>query len=184
MRNILLAILLSVAANLASGSALNTVAGRSAETSGCGDPDDALQLYRLHRISYSWMTDVGTVNDLILDHGLLLETVAAMVFVTQEESTVPFYFLSSSALHDNFLTVNAIERDTAIAQGYLLRPEFQTFIYATQVCGSVPFYHVFNSAKTNNFYTISESERDSAISSGGYTDQGIAGYVLPPGVAC
>ena len=47
-----------------------------------------------------------------------------MVFLTQEESTVPCYFLSSDpALEDNFVTTNATERDDAIASGqYALRP--------------------------------------------------------------
>ncbi|KAJ7729158.1 hypothetical protein B0H16DRAFT_1587306 [Mycena metata] len=190
MKHILSAILLSAVVGFAS--ALNNIhtplvaaTERSAET--CGDPDDTLAFYRLHAASvfaYSYSTDAAFVSAAILQDGYVLESVIGMVFVTQETSTVPCYFLSSGALEDNFLTTNTTERDAAIAEGYTLLPTFQTYIYPTQLCGSIPMYRLYNAAETSNYFTTSESERISAISSRGYADVGIAGYVLPAGVAC
>ncbi|KAJ7330429.1 hypothetical protein DFH08DRAFT_623029, partial [Mycena albidolilacea] len=96
---------------------------------------------------------------------------AAFVFVTQEESTVPLYRLSSAAATDNFYTISTTERDNAL--------DPMTYIYPTQVCGSVAFYRLFHKTKLVNFYTISEAERLDFITNQGYTDIEIAGYVLP-----
>ncbi|KAJ7898621.1 hypothetical protein B0H14DRAFT_2674914 [Mycena olivaceomarginata] len=191
MKHILSAILLSIVVG-GFASALNnihtpSVAATERSTETCGDPDETLAFYRLHAASvfaYSYSTDAGFVSGAILNNGYVLESVIGMVFVTQEESTVPCYFLSSGTLEDNFLTTNTTERDAAIAHGYNLLPTFQTYIYPTQICGSIPMYRLYNSAKTSNYFTTSESERLSAISTRGYADVEIAGYVLPAGVAC
>ncbi|KAF7351629.1 hypothetical protein MSAN_01595500 [Mycena sanguinolenta] len=184
MKHILRAILLSIVVGLAAAMDNLSTAERSAET--CGDPDDTLAWYRLYNanlVTYSYTTDVPLVTTLILGNGYALQTIMGMVFVTQEESTVPCYFLSSPALEDNFVTINATERDVAIANGYALLPALQTYIYPSAICGSIPMYRLYKSAQTLNFFTTSESERLSAISSGGFSDLGIAGYVLPAGVA-
>ncbi|KAF7374141.1 hypothetical protein MSAN_00295500 [Mycena sanguinolenta] len=162
-----------------------TATERSAET--CGDPDDALPWFRIHEapsFAYSYSTDPSFISSAILHDGYVLETIMGRVFLTQEESTVPCYFLTSGTFADNFVTTNATERDTALTHGYTLLPTFQTYIYPTQICGSIPMYRLYNSAETSNFFTVLESERLSAISSRGYADLGIAGYILPEGVAC
>ncbi|KAF7374131.1 hypothetical protein MSAN_00294400 [Mycena sanguinolenta] len=190
MKHILSTILLCTVVGLAAATnnlhtPSTTAAGRSTET--CGDPDDTLAWFRIHAASvfaYSYSTDPSFISSAILNDGYVLDTIMGMVFLTQEESTVPCYFLSSGALLDNFVTINATERDAAIASGYTLLPTFQTYIYPTQICGSIPMYRLYNSAETSNFFTTSESERLSAISSRGYADLGIAGYILPVGVAC
>ncbi|KAF7374207.1 hypothetical protein MSAN_00302800 [Mycena sanguinolenta] len=186
MKHIPPSILLSIVVGLAA--AMNNLhgAGRSAET--CGDPSDTLPWYRVGLISgfaYGYGTDLTWVNSVIRNNDYALQTIMGMVFLTQGESTVPCYFLASIPLVDNFVTINATERDAAIASGqYVLVPTFQTYIYPTEICGSIPMYRLYNSAQTSNFFTTSESERLSAISSSGYADLGIAGYVLPAGVAC
>ncbi|KAJ7442091.1 hypothetical protein B0H11DRAFT_1749398, partial [Mycena galericulata] len=87
------------------------------------------------------------------------QNIMGMVFLTQEESTVPCYFLSSDVLADNFVTINATERDAAIASGqYVLLPTLQTYIYPTEMCGSIAVYRLYNSAKT------SRNRRDSVPS--------------------
>ncbi|KAF8195257.1 hypothetical protein K438DRAFT_1760918 [Mycena galopus ATCC 62051] len=154
-------------------------AARSAET--CGDPADAVPFYRLYyspTVDHVYITDVNLINPAIQD-GYSLETVPAMVFVTQEESTLPFYRLYNAAATDSFYTLNTTERDMALASGYVLQPsDPQTYIYPTQICGSVPFYRLYNSPSTDNFYTISETESIEAANQG-YSYIGIAGYVLP-----
>ncbi|KAF8179996.1 hypothetical protein K438DRAFT_1207071, partial [Mycena galopus ATCC 62051] len=76
--------------------------GRSAET--CGDPADAVPFYRIFDASIParfYTPNVATVTTSIKT-GYALETVAAMVFATQEESTVPFYRLVDPAISVGF----------------------------------------------------------------------------------
>jgi hypothetical protein len=111
--------------------------------------------------------------------GYLLQGVAAYVFGSQEESTVPFYRLASASGSDNFYTISETERASALANGYAVPANNPvTYIYPTQICGSVPLYRLFHAAKIDNFYTTLEWERQEFIADG-YTYIEIAGYVLP-----
>ncbi|KAJ6460517.1 hypothetical protein C8R45DRAFT_1108930 [Mycena sanguinolenta] len=90
------------------------MAGRSAET--CGDPDDTLAWFRLNwacQFVYTYSTDPAWISTVILVDKYVLQTIMGMVFLTQEDSTVPCYFLTSGILADNFFTTNATERDAA-----------------------------------------------------------------------
>ncbi|KAJ7243539.1 hypothetical protein C8J57DRAFT_1366112 [Mycena rebaudengoi] len=190
MKHILPAILLSVMVGPTSAlysSNTPRAAARSAET--CGDPAHALPFYRIYAASITehfYTPDVIAVSVGIRNNAYNLEKVAAMVFVTQEESTVPFFRLvcgSESATY-NLWTISTTERDDSIKKKCLLAPAAQAYIYPTQICGSVPFYRADNVAKTDILYTTSESEQLDFIANQGFTDMGIAGYVLPAGVAC
>ncbi|KAF8182983.1 hypothetical protein K438DRAFT_1937611 [Mycena galopus ATCC 62051] len=177
--SILLATLLSIPLSLTAAKNLTTTPrslARSEET--CGDPADSLPFYRIYAASFPlhfYSFDVTDLSAAILSRGYTLQTVAGMVFATQEESTVPFYHLILKSVH--LWTISTAERDTAIQEGYVLETVDQSYIYPTQICGSVPFYHL--STQTDNFYTTSESERLAFITTEEYTDMGIAGYVLP-----
>ncbi|KAJ6484915.1 hypothetical protein C8R45DRAFT_1075236 [Mycena sanguinolenta] len=153
---------------------------RSDET--CGDPLLAVPYYRTYSsslISHAYTADVPALNGGIIN-GYPLQTVAGLVFVTQEVSTVQFYRLSRAG--HIFYTASTTERDNAIAAGYALyTAEPPVYIYSTQICGSVPFYRLFNAAAQDTFYTVSESERLDFITNQGYTDVEIAGYLLPLG---
>ncbi|KAJ7936552.1 hypothetical protein B0H13DRAFT_2649365 [Mycena leptocephala] len=127
---------------------------------------------------YLYTINVKQVTNAIAGDGYILEDVAALVFITQEESTVPLYRLFSATAVDNIYTTSTTERDNAIKNGYTLITVLQAYAYPTQVCGSVPFYHLFASSQNTNFYTASASERLDFIANG-YQDMGIAGYVLP-----
>ncbi|KAJ7292538.1 hypothetical protein C8J57DRAFT_1266265 [Mycena rebaudengoi] len=158
----------------------------SVETSGCGDPIHAVPFYRSYKpaaVDHFYTTNVNIVTRAITGASYSLQGVAALVFVTQEESTVPFYRLAidgPGVAPDNFYTISTTERDNALQNGYLnVSSDPFTFIYPTQVCESVPFYHLFHKTKTDNFYTTSESEGLDFLANQGYTDIGIAGYVLP-----
>jgi hypothetical protein len=129
-------------------------------------------------VDHYYITDVNGITDHAPSYAL--QEVAALVFVTQEESTVQFYRLWSSAATDSFYTISTTERDNALKNGYaVIATDPLVYIYPTQVCGSVPFYRLFHKTKLDNFYTTSESERQDFISNQGYTDIEIAGYVLP-----
>ncbi|KAJ6493895.1 hypothetical protein C8R47DRAFT_1069851 [Mycena vitilis] len=166
---------------VAVGSALSTHASmpRSSET--CGDPSLTVPFYRIYSssgIDHEYTTFVGNVNHDVLVDGSLLQTVAALVFVTQGTSTVPFYRLFSTADTDHFYTVSTTERDAAVKNGYVVQDE-PLYIYPTQICGSLPLFRLFSSAAQDNFYTVSESERLDFIENQGYADVEIAGYVFP-----
>jgi hypothetical protein len=154
---------------------------RSSQT--CGDPADALPFYRTYNptvVDHCYTTDVTFLNDIVRTDSYPIQSVAAFVFVTQEESTVPFYHLHSIAATDSFYTISTTERDNALNNGYIVLAEDPvTYIYPTQICGSVPFYRLYHQTKMDNFYTISEAERLDFIANQGYTDIEIAGYVLP-----
>ncbi|KAJ7708406.1 hypothetical protein B0H16DRAFT_1632732 [Mycena metata] len=158
------------------------VTGRTTQT--CGDPSDAVPYYRTLSnalTDYYYTADAALVDTVFVGTGnYALQGVAGLVFLTQEESTVPFYRLGKTAV--NFFTANTTERDIAIQQGYRLTPNDPlTYIYPTEICGAVPFYRMVNTAEQANFYTTSESERLDFLANQGYTDLGIAGYILPLG---
>ncbi|KAJ7722716.1 hypothetical protein B0H16DRAFT_1896069 [Mycena metata] len=152
---------------------------RSADT--CGNPADALPFYRAYNpagVDHFYTADVNVLLFSIGNYPL--QEVAALVFVTQESSTVPFYRLYNSAATDNFYTTSTTEMDNALRNGYVnVTGDPFTYIYPTQVCGSVPFYRLYHETKLDNFYTTSETERLDFIANQGYTDIEIAGYVLP-----
>ncbi|KAJ7722320.1 hypothetical protein B0H16DRAFT_358119 [Mycena metata] len=151
---------------------------RSLQT--CGDSADALPFYRLYDptiVDHVYTTDLVLVNADAPTH--TFQGVAALVFGTQEESTVPFYRLVNRATAVNLYTTSETERADALQNGYIAPPNNPvTYIYPTQICGSVPFYRLYNKVETDNFYTTSESERLEFLAEG-YTDVEIAGYVLP-----
>ncbi|KAJ7686735.1 hypothetical protein B0H14DRAFT_3907544 [Mycena olivaceomarginata] len=180
MKYILSAILISFA--VGSASAFHTQPDEARSTETCGSPTDALPFYRSYNptvVDHFYTTSVSRANS-AFTISYALESVAALVFVTQEESTVPLYWLYSTTAIDNFYTISTTARDAAVEIGYsIVTPEPVLFIYPTQVCGSVPFYHLYHKTKIDNFYTTSESEKLDFVSNKGYTDVDIQGYVLP-----
>jgi hypothetical protein len=156
---------------------LRTPQKRSSNT--CGNPADAQPFYRIFKptpADYLYLTSIDLVNSAT---AFAFDGVAAFVFATQEESTVPLYRLAigSTPTH-NFYTTSTTEIATALQSGWRVAGN-PFYIYPTQMCGSVPFYRLYNASKGANFYTISESERLDFITNQGYVDVEIAGYVLP-----
>ncbi|KAJ7835624.1 hypothetical protein B0H13DRAFT_2369230 [Mycena leptocephala] len=105
-------------------------------------------------VDHFYTNDISNLNAAVATYPV--QGVAALVFITQEESTVPFYRLYSAALTDNFYTINTTERDSALNNGYVFGNDPFNFIYPTQICGSVPFYRLNHEKKFDNFYTTSE----------------------------
>ncbi|KAJ7895739.1 hypothetical protein B0H13DRAFT_1624260, partial [Mycena leptocephala] len=129
-------------------------------------------------VDHFYTTSVANLNGDIVNGSDALEGVAALVFTTQEESTVQFYRLFSSNTTDHFYTISTTERDNALNDGYVIQHE-DIYIYPTQLCGSIPLFRLFSAAGQDNFYTTSESEKQEFITNDGYTDEGTAGYVFP-----
>ncbi|KAJ7731386.1 hypothetical protein B0H16DRAFT_1583769 [Mycena metata] len=174
-----LAVISALAVNL--GSALSTHESQTRSSQTCGDPTLVVPLYRGYvaaSIDHLYTTSVADLNaDTLAASVDVLQGVAALVFATQEESTVRFYRLYSSAASAHFYTTSTTERDNAVSNGYVLQSEL-IYIYPTQICGSIPLFRLFSSAGKDYFYTTSQSEVQDFISDG-YTEQGTAGYVFP-----
>ncbi|KAJ7044344.1 hypothetical protein C8F04DRAFT_1174777 [Mycena alexandri] len=154
----------------------------SRTTQTCGDPSNVVPYYRTFSTplsDYYYTADAALVDAVYVGTGnYALQGVAGLVFIDQEESTVPFYRLTKFEV--NFFGANTTERDIAIQQGYgLTSTDPLTYIYPTEICGAVPFYRVVNAAGQANIYTTLESERVDFVTNQGYTDLGIAGYILP-----
>ncbi|KAF7374124.1 hypothetical protein MSAN_00293700 [Mycena sanguinolenta] len=190
MKHILHALFLSVTValtatqNIPHNDAYQTdTLGRSAET--CGDPTDALPFYRAIvpqssvPMRYFYSSNL-TVTNTGIKGGWNLQAVACLVFITQEESTVPFIRLDG-ADGEFIYTANTTELENALLNGFTIPAvDPETFVYPTQICGSVPFYHLRNAATKVNFYTASTAEMQ-VFNANGYSTIGIAGYVLPVG---
>ncbi|KAJ6458261.1 hypothetical protein C8R45DRAFT_913332 [Mycena sanguinolenta] len=124
----------------------------------------------------------GDVTSLVGAQGFTFLGVSARVFPTQETSTMPLYLVylvQNGEVSDHLYTMSETERDLALEIGY--RDDGITaYIYPTQICGSVPYYRLYDSAATEHFYTVSEADQQSHLAAGGWSDEGIVGYVLPP----
>ncbi|KAF7345869.1 hypothetical protein MVEN_01608800 [Mycena venus] len=118
-----------------------------------------------------------------VSRGYTFAGVAARVFSTQETSTVPFFRLLTPPNRNHFYTISTAERDLFLANGFIDQG-ISSYIYPSQICGSIPLYQIFQSATTQHFYTISSTERDTMLASGGWTDEGVAGYVLDLNDSC
>ncbi|KAJ7935831.1 hypothetical protein B0H13DRAFT_2304326 [Mycena leptocephala] len=156
MKYILSAIFLSIAVRLTDASPQKRT---------CGDPANALPFYRCYNptgVDHYYTANPNHVN--LYNSGWPFQEVAAMVFITQEESTVPFYHLYKESVMDNYYTTSMAEVQAALKIGYVnVTTDPFTYIYPTQVCGSVPFYKLYSASNTDNFYTTSESERQAFI---------------------
>ncbi|KAJ7895771.1 hypothetical protein B0H13DRAFT_1885475 [Mycena leptocephala] len=100
---------------------------RSAET--CGDPADALPFYRLlaGTAEYLYLVDPAIVQSDIRA-GWTLQTVAALVFATQEVSTVPLYTLFLKAGGKILYVADQTELANALNNGYGLSGEPEVYI--------------------------------------------------------
>ncbi|KAJ6541890.1 hypothetical protein B0H19DRAFT_328289 [Mycena capillaripes] len=160
--------------------AMNLRAQASPET--CGNIADLIPLFQMYdaaKTVHYYTAQDSQVTATIREGVYAFNGVAALVFPTAEDSTVPFFCLiNGGAPTSYFFTTSSTERSTALAGGYSDCGS-TGYIYPTQVCGSVPLYRAhFVAANTDFIYTTSVADRDNAVASQGFTDEGIAGYVF------
>ncbi|KAJ7227538.1 hypothetical protein C8J57DRAFT_1481603 [Mycena rebaudengoi] len=183
MKNIL-SVIFALAVGAASTPNIEPAGAAIRSTKTCGDPTLAVPYYWMYASSvgrHFYSRDVAIVSDTLRNSAWALEGVAAFVFATQEASTIPFYRLANTGTGDNMFTSNTTEIAVQKQNGYTLQPqETQVYVYPTQIYGSVPFYQLSHLALNYHFYTASQTQRIEYIRLWGYTDQGIAGYVLAP----
>ncbi|KAJ6576926.1 hypothetical protein DFH09DRAFT_1148793 [Mycena vulgaris] len=165
MKNILSVIFVitaGVVSTLDAKPALN--ATRTTET--CGDPTLAVPFYRAYNPTVANHAYGMDLASMLKTNPWTYQALAAFVFATQEESTIPLHHMVNPTTFDRIYTTNPTE------------PLY--YIYPTQICGSVPFYRLSKLALHDHFFIASETERIEYIESQGYSDEGIAGYVFAP----
>lgn len=93
----------------------------------------------------------------------------------QSGNLTPLFRLYNPTKNVHFYTVNAAERDSAVASGY--RSEGQVGqLYSSGVNGTVALHRLHNAKKGVYLYTTSQGESDSAQKLG-YTYEGVVGYI-------
>ena len=110
--------------------------------------------------------------------GYNAEGTTGYVFSEEQPDSVPLYRLYSAGGTDHFYTTNAQEKDNAAANLGYTYEGIAGYIYPNTDCGGLPLYRSYNAQGVDHFYTMSATEWDNAVS-GGWAEEGIAGYMLP-----
>ncbi|KAJ7918206.1 hypothetical protein B0H13DRAFT_2321686 [Mycena leptocephala] len=174
-----ISLLLAFCASLSTSAPAQSMTATPPAPMTCGDPSNAVPLYVTEQIGVDYLYTIDN-DDLTADikvHPYVFRGTAARVFATRELSTVPFFRLFNPTLVEDLYTISVTERVLALESGYK-DGGIISFIYPSQICGSIPFYRMYSSATAAHFYTINETDRDARLASGGWADEGIAGYVL------
>ncbi|KAF9552708.1 hypothetical protein CPC08DRAFT_646552, partial [Agrocybe pediades] len=94
---------------------------------------------------------------------------------------VPFFRLWQPQIKDDFYTTGVDEKNQAIAFLGYQDEGIAGYLWPNTTAPipnqAIPLYRLLNSQIGDHFYTTSAPERDNAVLNGGYTNQGIAGYV-------
>jgi len=113
--------------------------------------------------------------------GYSAEGITGYIFPTQEAQTVPLYRSYQPSVFDHFYTVDKAESDNSVTKlgysyegitGYVFSPSGSSCI------GAAPWYRSYNPTIYDHFYTMLAPERDNAVANLGYSNEGIAAYIL------
>ncbi|KAJ7034293.1 hypothetical protein C8F04DRAFT_1260058 [Mycena alexandri] len=164
------------------GAAAQDMTARAPTPLTCGNSSAAVPMYYLAYPGaavndYFYSPSIGDIDIVSRGDGYNFRGVACYVFTTQALSTIPLFHVFGSTMPDNLYTTSAGERDLALENGYSDAGTV-AYIYPSQICGSVPFYRLYNAPGTAHYYTINGTERNSLLATSGWSDEGIAGYVL------
>lgn len=98
---------------------------------------------------------------------------------------IPLYRMWKPAVRDHFYTVEANEYDRAARDFGYTKEGIAGYVFSSPQAGAAPLFRLWNTHIADHFYTLSAEERDSAVR-GGYTFEGLAGYIYPYGsnLAC
>jgi hypothetical protein len=110
--------------------------------------------------------------------GYVGERTPGKIFISQQPLTVPLYRLHNVRVCDHFYTIDAKERDNAVANLEYKFEGILGYVYPDGSCGGVPLYRSFNGGVADHFYTESSIERDRAVGLG-FQYECIACYILP-----
>jgi hypothetical protein len=113
--------------------------------------------------------------------GYSAEGITGYIFPTQETQTVPLYRSYQPSVFDHFYTVDKAESDNSVTKlgysyegitGYVFSPS------GSSCPGAAPWYRAYQATIYDHFYTMSAPERDNAVANLGYSNEGIAAYIL------
>ncbi|KZT71845.1 hypothetical protein DAEQUDRAFT_665103, partial [Daedalea quercina L-15889] len=121
---------------------------------------------------YFYTTNCKEMHRALTDLTYTYEGSMGLVLRLPTVSTTLLYRLYSLNKTDHFYTDNAIPHSDYRDQGT------SAYVFETQVCGSILLYRLYSSSAMDHFYTTSETQRENALKDG-YSDEGIACYVLP-----
>ncbi len=108
-----------------------------------------------------------------------------LAWITPQEFTVPFYQLTSPATgaKSDFIFLPAVNSSAPTAPGFSVQG-IVGYAYSTQICGSVPLLLAVNTGATDSWWTTSQADYDLLLETNtGWSDAGIAFYVLPLGTS-
>ena len=150
----------------------------------CPDLKAVVPLYRAFSpgvTDHFYTADKAEMDRATSSLGYPAEGITGYIFPTQVTQTVPLYRSYSVRNTDHFYTVDKAESDRAVANlgysyegitGYVFPP-------SDPPCpGAAPLYRTYNPTIFNHFYTMSAPERDNAVANLGYSNEGIAAYIL------
>ncbi|KAJ8522776.1 hypothetical protein ONZ45_g655 [Pleurotus djamor] len=146
----------------------------------CPRARDAISLYRAWNPSntdHFYTTNAVEWNNAANLLGYTREGVTGKVFPSRASGTIPLYRLWSLGAGDHFYTTNNQEAENAKGLGYV-REGIAGWVFPNAICGSVPLYRTYSPSGTDHFYTTDFNEKNNAVRRLGYTDEGVAGYVL------
>ena len=91
----------------------------------------------------------------------------------------PLYRMWQPTAKDHFYTVDANEYDRAAKDFGYTKEGIVGYVLSNYHAGAMPFFRLWNPSIADHFYTMSVEERDAAVK-GGYTFEGVTGYIYPP----
>ncbi|KAI0689396.1 hypothetical protein BC835DRAFT_1283127, partial [Cytidiella melzeri] len=133
-------------------------------------------LYRLYSSSAPdhFYTTNAAERDACTNYGYTLESTAAQVLASPDDSSIPFFRIYRNKEH--FYTTDAAEKDRTV--GPKVRHEgIVGYVYAQRQNGTIPLYRLYHPATDDHFYTTSAPEKETCIKGGEWKDEGIACYV-------
>jgi len=158
----------------------STVQSRAADT--CGDPTVATTYYTAYSVSPAKSHGINTKASFAFDNTIGFEfEIESPLFRGWKSpgqiNTVPLYAFGRIASQDFIYLTSTTGNPPPTPSGFNSAPAIIGYVYPTQICGSVPLYGAAFASPADHWYTTELIEHNEIISLG-YTDIGIAAYVL------
>ncbi|KDR69047.1 hypothetical protein GALMADRAFT_1353024 [Galerina marginata CBS 339.88] len=158
-----------------------SVERRTANT--CGDPSTSEIYYEAFspsRTAHLLQRHSAFVSDdSVLGEDFQIQAASFRAWRTQQTGTSPLYRLAAAGSPPpDYVFAVSTDANPSTVSGFATAPFIIGYVYATQICDSIPLYVVSVSSSRDHYYTVDADERDELVNDG-WTDQGIAAYVLP-----
>ncbi|RXW21564.1 hypothetical protein EST38_g4291 [Candolleomyces aberdarensis] len=168
------------------GTAINRPS--SAHTTGtqnCGDPRQARPFYRMWNptsTDHLYTINATEYRNPASTYGYLKDGIVGYVFAYPQPNAEALFRLWNPDSGDHFYTRSVTERNFALNSLGYKDEGVACYLYTdtpeAQSCGQ-PLYRLYGPEFSDHFYTGSQQERDRWIKTWNYTDEGVAGWLLP-----